>query len=216
MDIMGRTNYGVSKITGKKDHWWNETHAECTKCKEVFEHSNFHDRRKGRGKRPVAPTCKPCTSDIDFAKRRKDMVLTKYKQYKSIMRSEGNDCDLTLEEFRNIWPKDNKCPILGYRMKHYPTEERGKWAGGRHYPYTPTIDHVDPRQPLSKDNFWVISWRANEIKSDTIPCEVALLNHALIRLKGGVINNFFLQKEAALEQLDSAQWLGKYSDDRKL
>ena len=58
--------------------------------------------------------------------------------------------------------------------------------------------------------------RANEIKSDTIPCEVALLNHALIRLKGGVINNFFLQKEAALQQLDSAEWLGKYSSDRKL
>tara|TARA_R100000005_G_C4916503_1_gene151765 strand:- start:58 stop:705 length:648 start_codon:yes stop_codon:yes gene_type:complete len=215
MDIMGKTNYGKSRITGKKDHWWNETHAECTKCKKVFKHSDFHGR-SGRGKRPVAPTCKPCTSDIEFAKRRKDIVLTKYKNYKSIMRSEGNDCDLTLEEFRNIWPKDDKCPILGYTMKLYPIEERGEWKGGRHYPYTPTIDHVDPRQPLSKDNFWVISWRANEIKSDTIPCEVALLNHALIRLKGGVINNFFLQKEAALQQLDSAQWLGKYSDDRKL
>ena len=75
---MGRTNYGKSRITGKKDHWWNETHAECTKCKKVFKHSDFHGR-KGRGKRPVAPTCKPCTSDIEFAKRRKDTVLTKYK-----------------------------------------------------------------------------------------------------------------------------------------
>tara|TARA_R100000988_G_scaffold98680_1_gene67005 strand:+ start:538 stop:1209 length:672 start_codon:yes stop_codon:yes gene_type:complete len=211
-----------SLITGTYSHWWCDDvkKAECTGCKEVLDYSKYlkstGSAKWKEGYRPVLAMCKSCDRTRQFDLRRKNLMRSKYRDYKYQMRREGNDYDLNLEEFAEYWPKDNLCPVLGYELKLYPAEERGKWTGGRHYPYTPTIDHIDPRQPLSKDNFWIISWRANEIKSDTIPCEVALLNHALIRLKGGVINNFFLQKEAALQQLDSAEWLGKYSSDRKL
>ena len=27
------------------------------------------------------------------------------------MRSEGNDCDLTFEEFKERWPKGDRCPV---------------------------------------------------------------------------------------------------------
>jgi len=204
-----------SPITGTKVHWYDDVTAECSGCKEVLGKSQFY-KNKSIKLRGVSSRCRECTRKRQFELRRKNLMRSKYRDYKYQMRRENTKCDLTLEEFAEYWPKDNLCPVLGYKLKLYPEEERGKWTGGRHYPYTPTIDHIDPRQPLSKDNFWIISWRANEIKSDTIPCEVALLNHALIRLKGGVINNFFLQKEAALQQLDSAEWLGKYSSDRKL
>ena len=218
---MGRTNYGKSKITGNRDHWWNDTHAECTRCKGVFEHSNFHKKNK-HNQRPVSPTCKPCTSDIDFAKRRKNIIITKYKHYKGIMRSEGNDCDLTEEEFRDLWPNDNKCPILGHELKLYPMEERGKWKGGRHYPYTPTVDHVDPRMPMNKENMQIICWRANELKGDSIPEEIELLYRNLELRDDRYWKGSFMdiisssETERLKEKLNENSWVGKYSDDRNL
>ena len=221
---MGRTNYGVSRITGKKEHFWNETHAECTKCKEVFEHSNFHSSKiKSRPThRPISPTCKPCTADITFEARRKNIITHKYRSYKGIMRSEGNDCDLTEEEFRKLWPEGSKCPILGHKMRLYPKEERGIWKGGRHYPYTPTIDHVDPRMPMNKENMQIICWRANELKGDSIPEEIELLYRNLeLRddryWKGSFMDIISSSETTRLKQkLSDNNWVGKYSDDRKL
>ena len=213
-----------SPITGERTHWFDDEKAECTCCKEVSDRSNFYPNKKlyvrvdgSTNKRGVSSMCKPCVIKRNLELRRKSPMRSKYRDYKYQMRRENTKCDLTLEEFAEHWPKDGLCPVLGYELKIYPEEGREKWAvGGRHYPYTPTIDHIDPRLPLNKDNFWIISWRANEIKTDTIPCEVALLNHALVRKKGGIINNFLMEKEAALQQLNRAKWIGKYSSDRKL
>ncbi len=191
--------------------FYDETDAECTTCRKIQPHADF-PKAGVRSSRPVAASCKACTSDIGFEKRRKDIKLNKYKHYKSIMRSEDNDCDLTYEEFLEYWPKDNKCPILGHEFKLFPREERGKWTGGRHYPYTPTIDHIDPRQDLSKDNMWVICWRANEIKSDMIIPEMHLLSKAMIRKKGGLVNNFYLEEKEHHRQLKESGWIGKYSN----
>lgn len=217
---MGKNKYGNSKITGHSEHWYDDTHAECTRCKQVFPHTNFTKVTKGN--KPVSPMCKPCNSDVEFAKRRKDTVLTKYKHYKSIMRREGNDCDLTLEEFRNIWPKDDKCPILGHTMKEYPIEERGIWRGGRHYPYTPTIDHVDPRMPMNKENMQIICWRANELKGDSIPEEIELLYRNLELRDDRYWKGSFMdivssgQTKRLKQKLHDNRWVGKYTGDRKL
>jgi hypothetical protein len=214
---MARCKFGVSPITGFNDHWWDgETKkAECTRCKKVLPFSKYNKHKWSKyppSHRPVLPQCKECTQDSQFEARMKDMRLNKYKQYKSLMRADGNDCDMTYEEFLEVWPKDNKCPVLGHELRMFPVEQRGQWTGGRHYPYTPTIDHIDPRQDLSKDNMWVICWRANEIKSDMIIPEMHLLSKAMIRKKGGLVNNFYLEEKEHHRQLKESGWIGKYSN----
>jgi len=226
--IRSQTNYRKRRLASNPDyeptriHFWDVTSAECTHCHGIFPHSDF-TKSGPRSTRPVSPTCKNCTSDKEWEKRRNNIKLTKYKHYKSIMRSEGNDCDMTYEKFeRDFWPKDNKCPILGHELKTYPREERGKWKGGRHYPYTPCVDHVDPRLPMDKNNLQIISWRANELKSDAIPEEIELLYRNLeLRddryWKGSIMDIVSSgQTEHLQNKLSKNNWVGKYTGDRKL
>ncbi len=213
---MAKCIYGLSPITGTNDHWWDDKEGECTRCKKVLPHSEFH--KGGRGRRPINTTCKPCTADIVFESRRKNMKREKYRLYGRTMKEEGNDCDMTYEEFLELWPKDNKCPILGHELNVYPKEERGKWTGGRHYPYTPCVDHIDPRLPMSKDNLQIICWRANELKSDAIPEEIELLYRHLelrddIYWKGSLMDIVSVSAAEGLKiKLTDSEWVGKYAN----
>ena len=190
--------------------FYDETDAECTTCRKIQPHADFAKASNKKGVRPVSAACKACMSDILFEKRRKDIKLNRYKGYKYIMRKEGNDCDITYEEFLELWPWDNTCPILGHELKVFPREERGKWTGGRHYPYTPCVDHIDPREDMSKDNLQIICWRANELKSDAIPAEIHLLSIYMkdIFSLGDVTLQDFHHKETLRE----TGWVGKYPD----
>jgi hypothetical protein len=209
--------YNVKKNLERDINWkprviafYDEINAECTKCKEILLHSEF-GAKASNGLRPVAPTCKTCTSDITFEQRRRDIKTTTYRRYKYQMRKEGNDHDMTYEEFeRDVWPYDNRCPILGHKLRYYPIEERGQWAGGRHYPYTPCVDHIDPREELSKNNVQVISWRANELKGDAIPEEIHLLSIYMKDIFS--IGDDVLEDFRHKETLRQTGWVGKYPD----
>ena len=217
---MPKCIYGLSPITGTNDHWWDDKEAECTKCKQVLPFSKYFNRTKAhqsykRGQkgelRPVDPACKECTSDITFEARRKDIKKTTYRRYRYQMRKEGNDHDMTYKEFvREIWSWDDRCPILGHKLRYFPKEERGKWDGGRHYPFTPCVDHIDPREELSKNNVQVISWRANELKGDAIPAEIHLLSIYMKDIFS--LGDDTLQDFHHKETLRETGWVGKYPD----
>lgn len=70
--------------------------------------------------------------------------------------------DLTLEDIKV--PKT--CPILGIPLV------RGQ--GNRSY-NSPSLDRKIPNKGYTKDNIWVISWRANMVKKDSTVDELKLL-----------------------------------------
>ena len=198
------------------DLFYDDTHMECKTCNDVKLHSEYPPAKGNI--RGLSSHCRDCTSIKQQIEYREDMISTKYKNYKSIMRSEGNDCDLTFEEFEKRWPKGDKCPVRkDITMSFYPEEDKELWnKGGRHWPLTPTIDHLYPDEPLSKDNFWVISWRANETKSDMLGTEIEALYHAYMQKKGKTYTGEsalkLLKLEQDLEKVGS--YVGKYTDER--
>ncbi len=209
-----RKNYTERRLKENPDYkpqvawFYNETHAECSSCEKILPREDFHMQK--RSPRGCTPACKPCTSRIAFKKRRKDMKATVYRRYMSQMRNEGNDCDMTYEEFLEIWPWNNKCPILGHEFNFFPEDEREKWKGGRLYPYTPCVDHIDPREELSKNNLQIICWRANELKSDAIPAEIHLLH---IHMKDVFsVGSEIFDEMGYKDTLRETGWVGKYSN----
>ena len=66
------------------------------------------------------------------------------------------------EDIKSIWPKDNKCPILGTEFK----------SGLKNKYVLPTLDKIIPKKGYVKGNIAVISFRANQIKSDIEDFEV--------------------------------------------
>lgn len=64
------------------------------------------------------------------------------------------------------------CPILGIPIIRN--------TGGRNAsPNSPTLDRIDPSKGYIRNNVWVISWRANKLKSDATLKELELLVSAL-------------------------------------
>lgn len=68
-------------------------------------------------------------------------------------------CNLTIDELLEIYPKDNKCPVLDIELY---------WgcSGKGNRKHSPSIDRIDPKGNYTKENVVIISWRANQIKSD--------------------------------------------------
>tara|TARA_R110000744_G_scaffold37513_1_gene85864 strand:+ start:670 stop:1782 length:1113 start_codon:yes stop_codon:yes gene_type:complete len=219
------------KFQSSPSYWSNELwEAECQDCKET---KHYHEFRKDFNRtnesirthplrRPVSSYClDPCNKARNVRRFVGwDMYDFCYDNYKRQMIKEKNELDiLTKEEFvKDYWPKNNKCPVRNdITLCRYPPEERELWtSGGRHWPFTPTIDHIYPDKPLSKDNFWIISWRANEIKSDMYVAEVEALYHALMQRKGKVYVG-----EEAHELMnvrrkinDISNYVGKYPKER--
>jgi hypothetical protein len=51
--------------------------------------------------------------------------------------------------------------------------------GGKVLPNSPSIDRIDPARGYIKENIWVISHRANQIKSDASHEELKLVTKAV-------------------------------------
>lgn len=215
--------------TKRAGYWNNELwEAECTDCYKVLNYNMFRvdlkttnaNIRDSPNRRPVGSYCKDCMS-VRNAKRYDGMSM-EYRcydrGYKDVMRRECGEVDLTFEEFMEHWPKDNKCPVRNdITFQRYPDEDKEMWTkGGRHWPFTPTVDHIKPDKPLNKDNFWIISWRANEMKSDMFKAEIEALYYAVMQRTGRVYvgekNLEILDVQRKIN--DISMFVGKYTPER--
>jgi len=204
----------------------NKGEAECSTCHEIKPYSDFNMfnekyRNTYPNRRPVQSLCKiPCVQQAN-AGRYDGMSMEERcydRGYKDVMRVEGNEVDLTFEEFMEHWPKDNRCPVRNdIIFQRYPQEDKELWTkGGRHWPFTPTVDHIKPDQPLSKDNFWIVSWRANEMKTDMFKAEIEALYHALMQRQGKLYigDEIFEIMDVQRKINDISSFVGKYTPER--
>ena len=106
--------------------------------------------------------CKACECDRQKKKRDERPAHRLFLLAKRRAKKEGLIFDITTEYLENIWPKDNKCPILkteflsGIKNKHY----------------LPTLDKVVRAKGYVKGNVAIISYRANSLKSDIDDFEI--------------------------------------------
>lgn len=74
----------------------------------------------------------------------------------------GRECTLTLEDIAI----PELCPLLGVKIITGSRQVKTN---------SPTLDRKDSSKGYTPDNVWVISWRANRIKSDSTLEEMKLL-----------------------------------------
>jgi len=79
-------------------------------------------------------------------------------------RSSGLEFSITVQDVRDVWPKDGKCPALQEVLVPNIGAE-GK--DGQSAPYSPSLDRLNPSQGYVRGNIAVISQLANSIKSYT-------------------------------------------------
>lgn len=68
---------------------------------------------------------------------------------------QGVKFDLSVQYLRQLWPKDGRCPVLGFRLvlDRDPDE-------------APSLDRFDPEGGYVMGNVRIISARANRLKND--------------------------------------------------
>lgn len=89
-------------------------------------------------------------------------------------RARGLACTITADDL--VVPK--RCPLLGIRL----APGRGKMHDS-----SPTIDRIDSRKGYVRGNVWIISWRANRMKSDATLREIETLARNLRRKCHGAV-----------------------------
>jgi hypothetical protein len=70
--------------------------------------------------------------------------------------------DLTINDIKNIMPKDSICPLLKIKMQTNESVPKENSF---------TIDRIDPSKFYTKDNIWIVSKKANTSKSNSFICE---------------------------------------------
>lgn len=160
---------------------------KCARCCETKDENEFSTGRVRRDKRYLSSYCKPCASEMQRELRAKrklgiepEQVRFQYddpRQYKlyeyarARARKKNIEFDITPDDI--VIPE--YCPLLGITLNTNVDD-----CGMRDY--SPSLDRINPHKGYMKGNIWVISYRANTIKSNAHPKEIMLLAENLIRL----------------------------------
>lgn len=146
---------GVEKMSRKRD-----VGKLCNKC-NVVKAGKYERNKKWASKTEYVR---------DLTERMKEnfdwRVRKMYFSTKSRAKSKGLDFDLTLQDVYKMFPEDSLCPVLGIEL-----------AFGKGRLNTPSLDRFDNTKGYTKDNVYLISMRANILKSDATFEEIEALYH---------------------------------------
>lgn len=156
----------------------------CKGCGELKAGSEFyHYKEKGTRKSTRYGKCKRC-----FIARQKEYYNRRGGRKKRERWVESNRRSLWVINARarakrrglehTIKPSDlvvpERCPLLDIKLEH---------ADGRTFGNMPSIDRIDPTKGYTPENTWVISHRANTIKSDATLEELRSIVKGLTKLE---------------------------------
>jgi hypothetical protein len=146
----------------------------CNRCGEEKPLSDFSKNNKSKDR--LQYRCRTCDNTYQAQRRAADVDgHNQYsKQYQRARRKnfeyrlqmllnasrqrskeKNRPHDITLQDIKDIYPVDGKCPIFGMHLEF-------NLAGFRDN--SPSIDRIDSSKGYTRDNVQIISWKANRIK----------------------------------------------------
>lgn len=168
---------------------------QCPKCKQIFPVEMFHKNKSKRS--GLSSYCKNCDKERrrnwyadtgkqwvkDYAKANPVLIKTKNLIGDARRRAKKKNlpCDIDLDYVRLIVGENaefaSHCPVF-----KVPLEWSCQRANGNNpLPNSPSLDRIDPSKGYVKGNVWIISHRANTIKSNASHEELKLVTEAVGR-----------------------------------
>lgn len=132
----------------------------CPSCgleKPVCEWPNNRASKTG-----LHSCCKNCHYQKQAAK---PLAYKMFHRSKSRALAKGLEHTITIEDIKI----PDKCPLLGIELKDNTGNGKGNCKD------SPSLDRLDSSKGYTPDNVWVISNRANEIKSNATLEELELI-----------------------------------------
>lgn len=139
------------------------THLTCTTCKEALPIEQFSNQKGNTGNYGKKYTCKPCNCKANLQWRLKNPLKNALTDARLAHRYRPNsvpkEFDIDVDYLKQI--DTDICPILGIPIRWYAGSGTGK-----HHPNSKSLDRIDSSQGYIKGNVQIISWRANDLKSN--------------------------------------------------
>ena len=147
----------------------------CSACKKQLPLFSFS--KNLAAKDGLQYKCRPC--DIEYQKQRRENNKEVFLEYgrayqkdrrknfeyrlqmlinasKQRAKLKNREHSITLEDIKDLYPVDGKCPVFGFNLEFND-------AGFRET--SPSIDRIDSDKGYTKDNIQIISWKANRLKA---------------------------------------------------
>lgn len=150
-----------------------EASKRCSKCRQVLPVEQFYKKKCHRD--GMRSECKQCSikylMENPITKQTGQMVASARRRAKK----KNLPFDINHDYIRSIVP--SHCPIFGMPLEWSTQRGNGNIA----LPNSPSLDRIDPSKGYIKGNIWIISHRANQIKSDASHDELKRVTEAVGR-----------------------------------
>ena len=140
----------------------------CSKCDENKRYNLFREVRGTKhgwtdtlGKKRYS-YCKDCENRRQKEDRDKFPEKRLFLLARRRAKVQNVPFNITKDYIKKIWPKDNKCPIFRTEFK----------SGIKNKYQLPSLDKIVPLKGYVEGNVAIISFKANQIKSDITDLEI--------------------------------------------
>lgn len=173
----------------------SESNKTCGRCRKVLSITCFRQRK---GRKNFSSYCLQCDREykqqhkeqsraaskrrrMDKEKKIHDALI--HKRYNELNREKTlflnarkRARDMGLEfDLEESWIKiPERCPLLGIKISFLGRMNNRDSSA--------SVDRIDPRKGYTKDNVWIISYRANRIKNDASVEELGKVFRGLKRM----------------------------------
>lgn len=150
---------------------------QCSKCKKVLPLALF--RKASKHKDGLKYECKSCHDAGTKQSAQKNPITVQTGKMIQNARKRAKDKNVPFaidaDYLRSIVP--SHCPIFGTPLEWSARRELGQHP----LPNSPSLDRIDPAKGYVKGNVWIISNKANTIKSNATHEELKLVTEAVGR-----------------------------------
>jgi len=135
----------------------------CNKCNKELSFNKFRERKdtgwKDINNKFRYSYCRECEKKRFKEVYKKDPIPQMLSNSKIRAKAKKLPHNITSDDIREVWPKDNICPVL---KKPF---EMG-FKSGKTKSMAPSLDKIIPSKDYTKGNIVVISDIVNRLKSD--------------------------------------------------
>jgi hypothetical protein len=136
----------------------------CNKCQVVKNYKLFRKKNNKSGWKDIDDGlrysyCKQCEADRMRLRYKNDPIPQMLSNSRIRAKKKGILHNLSTDYLRQIWPKNNICPVLGRKF------EMG-YKLGKTKSFAPSLDRINNKKGYEIGNVVIVSDIVNRIKSD--------------------------------------------------
>lgn len=153
----------------------------CNSCNKVKHYSLFRKKNNKSGWKDIKGDirysyCKNCEAKRMEERYKKNPIPQMLSNSRIRAKNKNIPYNIATKDINDIWPKDNKCPVLNINFEMGYKNKKTK-------SHAPSLDRIEPKKGYVKGNILVVCDIVNRLKSDASIEDLRKISNFFINLK---------------------------------